>query len=160
MLDRLSGADPHGFVRVRGARQNNLKNVDVDIPRNALVVFTGVSGSGKSSLAFGTLYAEAQPATSNPSPPMRDVSFISCRPHRSTALMACRRWWRYSSSAAVRPAGRRWAASPRSPIWCGCFIRVPAIIRPANPTSTLRRFRRTRLQAPVRAAMASDGSSR
>src|SRR4051812_31529857 len=49
-----------GFVRVRGARQNNLKSVDVDIPRDALVVFTGVSGSGKSSLAFGTLYAEAQ----------------------------------------------------------------------------------------------------
>ncbi|GGM21443.1 excinuclease ABC subunit UvrA [Deinococcus aerophilus] len=49
-----------GFVQVRGAREHNLKDLSLQVPRDALVVFTGVSGSGKSSLAFGTLYAEAQ----------------------------------------------------------------------------------------------------
>ena len=49
-----------GFVKVRGAQENNLKNVDVDVPRDAIVAFTGISGSGKSSLAFGTIFAEAQ----------------------------------------------------------------------------------------------------
>ncbi len=49
-----------GFVSVRGASENNLRGVDVDVPRDAVVAFTGVSGSGKSSLAFGTIYAEAQ----------------------------------------------------------------------------------------------------
>ena len=48
------------MVRVRGAEENNLRDVDVDIPRDAIVAFTGISGSGKSSLAFGTIYAEAQ----------------------------------------------------------------------------------------------------
>ena len=53
-------AEQADLVQVRGAKQHNLRNLDLDIPRNCLVVFTGVSGSGKSSLAFGTIYAEAQ----------------------------------------------------------------------------------------------------
>ena len=48
------------FIRIRGAREHNLKSVDVDLPRNALVVITGLSGSGKSSLAFDTIYADGQ----------------------------------------------------------------------------------------------------
>ena len=49
-----------GFIKIRGARENNLKNIDLDLPKNKLVVLTGVSGSGKSSLAFNTIYAEGQ----------------------------------------------------------------------------------------------------
>jgi len=49
-----------GFVKIKGAEQNNLRNISLEIPRDSFVVFTGISGSGKSSLAFGTLYAEAQ----------------------------------------------------------------------------------------------------
>jgi excinuclease ABC subunit A len=47
-------------IVIRGARQHNLKNIDLEIPRNTLTVITGLSGSGKSSLAFDTLYAEGQ----------------------------------------------------------------------------------------------------
>ena len=56
----LSDAPPKDTIAVRRARTHNLKNIDVEIPHNALTVVTGVSGSGKSSLAFDTIYAEGQ----------------------------------------------------------------------------------------------------
>jgi excinuclease ABC A subunit len=58
--ERLAEADSHGLIRVHGARVNNLKDVSVEIPKRRLTVFTGVSGSGKSSLVFGTIAAESQ----------------------------------------------------------------------------------------------------
>src|SRR2546425_9692473 len=56
----VHAADGHGLIRVHGARENNLKNISVEIPKRRLTVFTGVSGSGKSSLVFDTIAAESQ----------------------------------------------------------------------------------------------------
>src|SRR2546429_5725225 len=56
----LHVADSHDLIRVQGARENNLRDVSVEIPKRRLTVFTGVSGSGKSSLVFGTIAAESQ----------------------------------------------------------------------------------------------------
>ena len=60
MTKKEISIDPHKNIIIKGARVHNLKNIDVTIPRNKLIVITGLSGSGKSSLAFDTLYAEGQ----------------------------------------------------------------------------------------------------
>ena len=60
----------HNFIEIRGAREHNLKNIDISIPKNRLTVITGLSGSGKSSLAFDTVYAEGSDATSRAFPLM------------------------------------------------------------------------------------------
>jgi excinuclease ABC subunit A len=57
---RTAAAEPHRFISIRGAREHNLKNVDLDLPRDRLVVITGLPGSGHSSLAFDPIYAEGQ----------------------------------------------------------------------------------------------------
>src|ERR1044072_6129433 len=58
--EKVSGIEPDEAIQVFGARVHNLKNIDISIPKNKLVVITGISGSGKSSLAFDTIYAEGQ----------------------------------------------------------------------------------------------------
>jgi excinuclease ABC subunit A len=55
-----SKPEPRKVIHVQGAREHNLKNVSIELPRDKLIVFTGLSGSGKSSLAFDTIYAEGQ----------------------------------------------------------------------------------------------------
>jgi excinuclease ABC subunit A len=60
MAPRSKAAPAGPTITVRGAREHNLRNVSVELPRDKLVVFTGISGSGKSSLAFDTIYAEGQ----------------------------------------------------------------------------------------------------
>ena len=99
-----------GFVRVRGAREHNLKDVSLEIPRNALVVFTGVSGSGKSSLAFGTLYAEAQRRYLESVSPYARRLFHQMAVPEVDSVEGLPRRWPCSSSAARRRQGRRSAA--------------------------------------------------
>ena len=72
--------DSKQYIKIRGANEHNLKNIDLDIPRDSLVVLTGLSGSGKSSLAFDTIYAEGQrrylrqfPLIRNPQTGIRDL---------------------------------------------------------------------------------------
>jgi excinuclease ABC subunit A len=71
-------------IEVRGARTHNLKNINLVIPRDKLIVVTGLSGSGKSSLAFDTLYAEGQRRYVSRSPPTRAVPVADGKPDVST----------------------------------------------------------------------------
>ena len=59
-MEEIKKMRPREYIKIRGANEHNLKNIDLDIPRNEMVVLTGMSGSGKSSLAFDTIYAEGQ----------------------------------------------------------------------------------------------------
>ena len=118
----------HDWIAVRGARVHNLKNIDVDIPRDQLVVITGLSGSGKSSLAFDTIYAEGQ---------RRYVESLSAYARQFLEQMekpdvdsstGCRRPSPSSRRRPARTRARRSARSPRSTTTCGC----------SSPTSACR----------------------
>ena len=84
--EQVTGVSHLDTLWVKGARAHNLKNVEIALPRDSMVVFTGLSGSGKSSLAFDTIFAEDSVATSNPCPPMPGCSSgdgqARCRLHQ------------------------------------------------------------------------------
>ena len=80
MGEQMHATDSHERSRVHGARVNNLKDVSVEIPKRRLTVFTGVSGSGKSSLVFGTIAAESQRLINGPTAPSYRAS---CPPSRA-----------------------------------------------------------------------------
>src|ERR1700710_1331419 len=149
-----------GFVRVRGAREHNLKNIDVEIPREALVVFTGVSGSGKSSLAFSTLYAEAQ---------RRYLESVSPYARRLFHQMAVPEVDEIEGLApAVALQQQRGTPTTRSSVGSvttlsnllRCCTRAPATIRAASLCSTRNASLRTLPRAPARNAMALGACTR
>ncbi len=149
-----------GFVRVRGAREHNLKDLDVAIPRDALVVFTGVSGSGKSSLAFGTLYAEAQ---------RRYLESVSPYARRLFHQMAVPEVDEIDGlPPAVALQQQRGSPSTRSSVGSvttlSNLIRMlysrAGITRRISRSSTRSRSRPTPPKGPVPSATAWDGSTR
>ena len=79
-------ADSHDLIRVTGARENNLKDVNVELPKRRLTVFTGVSGSGKSSLVFDTIAAESQRLSTRPTARSCRASCPPLRVPRSMSL--------------------------------------------------------------------------
>jgi hypothetical protein len=126
--------DSHdGYVRVRGAREHNLQGVDVEMPRDSLVAFTGVSGSGKSSLAFGTIYAEAQRRYFESVAPYARRLIHQMGVPKVDDSQDSRLRWRCSSDAEQRARGRPSAPSPPFRTTCGCCSRERVRTRPARP---------------------------
>lgn len=147
--------DPGHRIQVRGARVHNLRNIDVDLPRNALIVFTGIFGSEKSSPTFGALFAESQRRyLDSVSPYARrlidqvgepDVDFID-GPPPAVALQQQR------GTPSARSSG---AASLLSPTVCACSIRMPGNIRAARRCCMRTRSRQTRGREPTLSVTAS-----
>ena len=112
--DELMSAET---ISIRGARQNNLRNIDVDIPREQLVVITGVSGSGKSSLAFDTLYAEDNAGTSKAYRPTHDNFLRRWKSQTLIISKACLPPFQSNNEPATTTLDRPLGQSPRLAIF-------------------------------------------
>ena len=109
-------------IEVRGARQHNLKGIDLDIPRNKMTVCSGPSGSGKSSLAIDTLYAEGQRRYVESLRAMPGSSWLRCKSPRLSGSPGCRRRSASSRKRPARARARRWGRSPRFTTTCGSCL--------------------------------------
>ena len=138
-------------ISIRGAKEHNLKNVSLDIPKKKLVVFTGVSGSGKSSLAFDTLYAEGQ---------RRYVESLSAYARQFLGQMEKPKYDTIrglsptisieQKAASATTRARRWARSPRSTTTCACSTRPSACS--TAPTAARRSASRARSRSSTRSS--------
>ncbi len=114
------------YIHVKGAREHNLKNIDIKIPRDKLVVLTGLSGSGKSSLAFDTIYAEASAATSSRCRAMRGSFSAKWKSRTWIISKVCRPPFPSTRRPPRRTRVRRSALSLRSTTICACCGRASA----------------------------------
>jgi excinuclease ABC subunit A len=154
----VPGADDP-MIRVRGAKVHNLRDADVDLPRDALVVVTGVSGSGKSSLAFGTIYAEAQARY------LESVAPYARRLIDQVAAPEVREITGLPPAVALQQS----RGAPQSRSTVGTITALsnslrmlfsPATTHPAPPGWTPTPSRRTPRPAPARPATAWGGCTR
>ena len=111
---------------VKGAREHNLRSVDLDLPRDSLIVFTGLSGSGKSSLAFDTIFAEGSAGTSSHCRRMPVSSWGRWTSRTSTSSRDFHRRCRSIRSPPTATLAPRSAPSPRCTTTCGCSMRAQA----------------------------------
>ena len=168
-------ADGHDLIRVHGARENNLQDVSIEIPKRRLTTFTGVSGSGKSSLVFGTIAAESQRLineTYNARSPCMLVIHVSDGPgtaHGRSLRFAYRHLLDATSchpdrKALVNSEITSWSGPYDPGGWAAGGRRRPYFGGPRQPAPTLRSKNRssrsTRDSAPTRCLISSSGRLR